>query len=115
MKKNSLIKYKKNIFKTIIIFFKSKFKSYKDKNIIENSNKVKNRKLHFNEAIKIDDLAQERNELLNLKILYDNEKITDEDLDIYHIYKLIDLYNDEIKKIKEDTKQRMNNIEINMS
>lgn len=114
MKENSLIKYKENFFKRMINFIFSKSKTHKDESFKQNSSTFENEKMYFDNTIKVDDLIQEKNELLNLKILYDSGKISDKNLDISSIYKLIELYKSETQKIKEDTRQRINNIKINM-
>lgn len=114
MKKNSLIKYKENFLKRIINFIFSKFKTPKEDTLIEDSITFENKKMYFDNTIKVDGLILEKNKLLNLKILYDNKKISDENLDISSIYKLIELYKSETQKIEEDTRQRIKNIKINM-
>lgn len=110
MKNNSLIKYKIPFLKRIINFIKSRFGSHESNIIIENSDEFKDKKICFDERIKADNSTIQETELLNLKLLYDKQKVEDESLDISSIYKLIELYNNETEELKKDTKRRISNI-----
>lgn len=101
-----LVQYNETIFTKAKRILKSFFKKQENK-IISNEVKYKN---NFIENITISENEEEKR-LKELKKLYDNREIEEENISNEDIDKLIEMYNNEIKELKIDTKIRKNKIE----
>lgn len=101
-----LVQYNETIFTKAKRILKSFFKKQENEMIL-NEVKYKN---NFIENITISE-NEEQKRLKELKKLYDNREIEEENISNEDIDKLIEMYNNEIKELKIDTKIRKNKIE----
>lgn len=119
MRNKEIVEYKDNIFLAIKKFFSKIFNKEKDtknhKNTENNDNiEELNKKIESQE--KIDNKAsfdeiKEKDRIMHLKFLYDNGQLDDEDISDEDAKKLVKLYEEETKRLNEDTKVRLNKIE----
>lgn len=101
-----LVQYNETIFTKAKRILKSFFKKQENKMIL-NEVKYKN---NFIENITISE-NEEQKRLKELKKLYDNREIEEENISNEDIDKLIEMYNNEIEELKIDTKIRKSKIE----
>lgn len=101
-----LVQYNETIFTKAKRILKSFFKKQENKMIL-NEVKYKN---NFIENITISE-NEEQKRLKELKKLYDNREIEEENISNEDIDRLIEMYNNEIQELKIDTKIRKSKIE----
>lgn len=110
MKDEKLIVYKEGIFTKIFKFFKNIFRKKNndtDKdNVAEVINKESDiKKEIFKDSIKVKENEEEKY-LKELQVKYENGEITDDELSIEDLDKLIERYKTETEKINLDTERR---------
>ena len=103
---NSMIPYKEGIFNKIYKFFKKLFR----KNVeVKKEIVIPKEKNSFKERIIIQE-DKERKRLLELRDKWENGEIKADDISDEEIDKIVEIYNEETKKIEEETEIIKRNI-----
>lgn len=102
---NNLIHYKESLILKVKKFFENIISKEKDKKIMNDIKPKKN----FLENIIIKENEREKR-LKQLKHLYDNKKITEEEILDEDIDALIEMYDKEIEELNADTEKRKKHI-----
>lgn len=118
MENNKIISYRENIFRNfirrILKFFRKKGPALEvamesDENDINSIKQVEEEKENFKEQIISEDsLAKQR--ILALKMKYDNNEISEQDISEEDMDELIKLYNEETERLNKDTEIRKQHI-----
>ena len=110
MENNKLVVHKESIFTKIVNIFKKFFKKNEvNNNTVETINYNTERKEKSLDYLKITE-DEETGRLKRLKNMYDSGEIEEEEISDEDIEKIVKLYEEETKLIKEDTERRKNHI-----
>lgn len=96
----SVIPYKEGIFSKIYKFFKGLFRK---KTNVKTNIEVQEENNDFKEKIVVEE-DKEKKRILDLREKWENGEIYEEDISDEDIDKIVEMYNEETKKIEEKTK-----------
>ncbi len=106
---NNIVPYKEGIINKICNWFKKIFFRRKAKQEVEGKNEVVFNSETLRDRVVIPE-DKEKNRILNLRKKWEEEEIEAEDISDEDVEKIVELYNKETEKIKNETSQIKENI-----